>query len=138
MANNNLMFNVEPGFDIYRLTDDLVAMYQGKGMQVNAMRVGKGVCIDFNDGNDGFTKYIGLGANIKASFIMNGDCLNVSFTEADWSGKIVAFIIGWFLCWIPWVTGGIGIFKQTDLPKKISNDVRMLASNASQNDTPSV
>lgn len=134
MANENFMINVAPDFNLYRLVDDLVKIYQGRGMQVNVMQVGEGVCIDFNDGNDGFKKYIGLGASVKANMMVNNGSLIVNFTDVDWTGKIVAFIVGWFLCWIPWVTCAIGLFKQLDMPKKIGNDIRMLeGGNMQQN-----
>lgn len=96
------------------------------------MQVGGGICVDFNDGNDGFKKYMGMGANVKASFTVNNGALNVNFSDVDWVGKIVAFLVGWFLCWIPWVTCAIGLFKQLEFPKKIGNDIQMLVSGGQQ------
>lgn len=125
---DNQMFQVSPDFDLQPIVAELARMYQAQGMSVNVAAIGQGFAVDFNNGNEGFNKYIGLGANIRANLIINNGVLYVNYTDADWSGKIVAFFIGWLLCWIPWVTCAVGIFKQLDLPNKIGNDIFMLVN----------
>ncbi len=60
--------------------------------------------------------------------MVNNGVLNITFTDAEWTSKIIGAVIGWFLCLIPLITAIIGVVRQTSLPKNIENDVRMMIS----------
>ena len=72
---------------------------------------------------------MGLGVECSVTLtVMNGSALMVNI-ESVWTNKIVALIIGWFLCWIPCVTGIIGCLSQSELPKKIQMALQMACAN---------
>ena len=129
MAENQV-FQVGYDFDIQELIAQLTQMYKSRGMSVSVTKIGHGFYIDFNDGNEGFNKYIGLGTNIRANLIVNDGALYVGYSDIDWTGKIVAACVGWLTCFIPYITCAVGVYKQFELPKKISNDIFMLINSA--------
>ena len=55
------------------------------------------------------------------------ETLIVSFSDGDWTSKIIGFAVGLFCC-IPFVTAIIGTLRQLSLPKDIENDITVLAA----------
>ncbi len=124
------IISVNPDFKLNDMVEKLIQTYQGKGFSVVANSVGNGVVIDFRKDDDGIKKYVGLAQGINANITPNNNTLTINFTDAEWAGKIVGFIIGWFLCWIPWIPVAIGGYNQMQLPTKIVNDIQMIAGGA--------
>ena len=58
--------------------------------------------------------------------------LTINFSDGDWTGKIIGLCVGWFICFVPFITAIIGCVKQSQLPKKIGNDAMMIASQMNQ------
>lgn len=129
MANNNVMFNVSPDFDMNVFAEKLAETYRAKGFTVNVANLNNSCVITFDKGTGGINTILGMGKGIKATCMKTNEALNITFSDAEWTGKIVACIVGWFLCLIPVITGIIGIVGQTGLPKEIGNDATMIASN---------
>ena len=128
---NNFMVNVSEDFDIMAMADEIAERYQGKGFNVRTLKMKKGVKIIFEKNCGGINMLLGMGLGITANCMISGregDILNVTFSDGDWTGKIVGCIVGWFLCFIPVITAVIGIFKQLSLPSEISTDIQMIAS----------
>ncbi len=125
--SNTTMFPVPPNFNIQELVGKITQMYQAKGFVVTAMPMGEGASIDFRKDDDGIKKYVGLALGLKANIMIQGETVIVNYTDAEWTGKIVAFVIGWFVCIIPWITAIIGTIQQSGLPKSIGNDIQMIA-----------
>ena len=123
------------------LINQLAMKYQREGYTVSVMPLGAGVTISFNKGS-GIQTVLGMCEGIKANIFAANGLLNVSFTDAQWTDKIIALCIGWIVCTIPWITGIIGLIAQLDLPKKIGNDIQILlagpqgAWNPGQNPPP--
>ncbi len=125
---NNVMFNVNPTFDMEVFAAKLADTYRAKGYDVNVANM-NGMCtIAFDKGTGGINMLLGLGEGIKATITKMNDTLMINYSDAEWTGKIIGCVVGWFLCMIPMITAIIGIVKQTSLPKKISNDATMIAS----------
>lgn len=61
---------------------------------------------------------LGLGVECRAAITVSDDLLTLSI-GSEWTNKIVALVIGWFLCWIPIITGIVGLVNQSGLPDKI-------------------
>ena len=125
---NNVMFNVSPTFNLDVFATRLADTYRAKGYVVNVASMGTSYSITFDKGTGGINTILGMGEGIKANITLTGNALNISFTDEEWTGKIVALVIGWFLCWVPIITGIIGIIRQTSLPKEIGTDATMIAS----------
>lgn len=128
---NNFMVNVSENFDIEAMANEVAERYQAQGFQVRILKMKNGVKIIFDKKTGGINMLLGMGLGISATCMLSGkehDTLNVTFSDGDWTGKIVGCIAGCFLCLIPLITAIIGIFKQISLPNQISNDIQMIAS----------
>lgn len=125
---NNVMFNVGANFDMSDFSEKLADMYRAKGYAVNVAYMNGTSIITFDKNTGGINMLLGMGEGIKATCMLSNNTLSINFSDGDWIGKIVACVVGWILCGIPVITGIIGIVKQTKLPKSISTDATMLAS----------
>lgn len=126
---NNVMLNVKPDFDMEVFANRLAETYRAKGFNVNVVNMNGNFMISFEKGKDGINNILGMGKAITANcMLMNNNTLNITFTDADWTGKIIACVVGWFLCLIPFITGIVGIVGQSGLPKEIGNDATMIAA----------
>lgn len=126
---NNFMANVPEGFNLDDFVDEIVSKYQAQGFTVNVIKMKKNLKIKFSKGCGGINTILGMGQGITADVMLSGkegDMISVNFTDGDWTSKIIACVIGWFLCFVPIITGIIGIINQTSLPKNIENDMQML------------
>ncbi len=126
---DNFMVNISEGFDIDRFAEEVVRQYQAKGFKVTALKMGETVKLTFDKGLGGINTVLGLGVGISANCMVNGNTLNVNFTEAEWTSKIIGCVLGWFVCLIPFITGIIGVTRQLQVPKDLTNDMQMIAVN---------
>ena len=126
---DNVMFNVNDSFNMEEFAAKLAETYRMKGYTANVANMNNSCAITIEKGIGGINTILGMGEGIKANCMLSGSTLSITFSDADWTGKIIALIVGWFLCLIPLVTGIIGIMNQTKLPKSIANDATMIASN---------
>ncbi|MCL2821219.1 MAG: hypothetical protein FWD38_10440 [Oscillospiraceae bacterium] len=127
---------IGPGFNMDAMVSQLQQIYSGKGFYVTAIPYNSGVSVEFSKDLSGFKRWLGLGQGIRANMSISNGYLYTSFTDAEWTGKIVAIGVGWFMCLVPLITGIIGAVSQTDLPKNIVNDIMMLTSGSSAGPPP--
>lgn len=120
------MFNVSEDFNVLDLADKISLLYRQRGYISTWNNLGSGVCIEISKNTDGINNVVGLCEGIKVNIIKNGNLLQVNYTDEKWVDKIIAFLIGWVLCWIPWIPGAIGAYRQFQLSKNISNDIQMM------------
>ena len=125
---DNVMFNVRPDFNMEAFSQRLAEMYRAKGYTVNAAMMNGCSIITFDKGTGGINTLLGMGEGIKATCTRMGDTVNISFSDAEWTGKIVGLAIGWILCFVPFITALIGVVRQTSLPTAIGNDAVLIAS----------
>ena len=100
------MIPITEDFDLHKMVEQLLQTYRGKGFDVQAMQMGDGVSITFSKDDDGIKICWALG--IKANISINNSTLMVNFSDAEWTGKIIAVAVGWFLCLIPFIIGIYG------------------------------
>ncbi len=67
---------------------------------------------------DGLKNFLGLGLESRIAVTATGESINLSISD-EWVNKIIALVVGWFLCWIPIITGIIGLVNQYSLSEKI-------------------
>lgn len=125
---NNVMFNVKSDFDMEVFANKLADTYRAKGFTVTTVNMNGNYMITFDKGTGGINTLLGMGKGIKATCTRVNDTLTIAFSDAEWTGKIVACAVGWIVCMIPFITGIIGIFGQLSLPKEIGNDATMIAA----------
>ncbi len=129
---NNFMLNIPENFDIQAFTDELSQLYQTQGFNVRVLKMKNGAKVIFDKKCGGINNLLGLGQGISANINIVGkenDTLSVTYSEAEWTGKIVGGVVGLCLCWIPCITALIGLCRQLSLPKKISNDIQAIVGN---------
>lgn len=120
------MIPISPNFDLNEMVTTLVQMYQAKGFEVMAMPMGQGVSISFEKDDSGIKKFLGLALGVTANITINNNTLMINFTDAEWTGKIIAVALGVFL-FIPFFTAGYGALKQSEFPKTIGKDIQIIA-----------
>ena len=125
---NNFMVNVKPDFDLEAFAKKLTDTYQAKGFSVNTVSVNNMQTITLDKNTGGINMLLGMGLGIKATCFVNNNTLSINYSDGDWTGKIIGFVAGWFLCLIPFITAIIGTVNQLSLPKKINDDASMIVS----------
>lgn len=129
---SNFSMNVSQDFNIGEFTEAISQQYQAQGFNVRVLKMNNSTKIVFDKGCGGMNTLLGLGQGISATCSLMGkdkDMLSVSFSDADWTGKIVGLAVGWIICFIPFITALIGLFRQLSLPKNIASDMQMILSN---------
>ena len=121
------MFPIPLNFNMDEMIQQITQMYQAKGFTVMVMSMGTGASIDFRKNDGGITKYIGLALGVKANIMVQNGNMIINFSDAEWTGKIVALVVGWVFCLIPFITGLIGSLQQLELPTSIGNDIQLIA-----------
>ena len=125
---SNFMLNVSPEFNMEAFSEQLANLYRARGYVVTVANMNGNAIISFEKNIGGINTVLGLGEGVKANCMVNNGVVNITFTDAEWTSKIIGAVIGWFLCLIPLITAIIGVVRQTSLPKNIENDVRMMIS----------
>lgn len=129
--SKSFMVNISESFDVNAMAEELTERYQAKGFQVRKVKMKNGVRLVFGKGCGGINMLLGLGVGITATCAVHGkegDTLSVTFSDGDWTGKIVGFIAGWFLCFIPVITAIVGCIRQSSFPSEIENDIYTIVS----------
>ncbi len=77
---------------------------------------------------NGIKDIAGLGIECRCVMTMISPTqLYVTFTN-EWTNKIIAFVVGWFLFWIPFVTALIGAIEQEKMPETITSALMLSAA----------
>ena len=122
------MIPLPEGANLADVVSKAVTTLQEQGYDVVSTLMGENAAnITVSKDNDGIKKFIGLGLESRVNVMRNGNSLTLTI-EGDWVFKWVAVGIGWFLCFVPFITGIIGMASQSSLPNKI-NDAFMMAVN---------
>lgn len=78
---------------------------------------------------------LGLGLESRVAITSAGDTLSLAISS-EWTNKIVALVIGWFLCLIPFITGLVGVINQYSLPEKIETAFTLATNSGTVNASP--
>ena len=125
---DNVMINVRETFNMEAFAARLADTYRGKGYTVNVVNMNGIFSLTFDKGTGGINTLLGMGEGIKANITWMNGTVNINFSDAEWTVKIIGLVAGWFLCMIPFVTAIIGTTRQLSLPKSIANDAMMIAA----------
>jgi hypothetical protein len=90
-----------------------------KSMDVQSAATTDGYVIQGSQPKDGWKTITGTRLAITVQLIKLGEHLNVVMGQGQWSDKIGAGTIGWFVAWPLAVTAGFGIYKQKKLSQEI-------------------
>ena len=127
MATPPVMFNVVENFDVQTLGFKLRDLYASKGFNAVVLNAfGPNITLRLEQGVGGINALLGNCKGITVNITLQGNMLIVNYTDAEWTSKITALVVGFFLCLIPFVTGIIGSIGQNNLPGEITRDITML------------
>lgn len=131
MATRN--YPIHPDTDIYAVIEATARNLQAQGFGTNIQMVNPHAgMLTITKDREGFSNIIGLGLECRANFsVINSNQLTVNI-DSEWTNKIIAIAVGWFVCLVPFITGIVGTINQISLPDKIYNAVNMALS-AAQN-----
>lgn len=121
-------YPIGPGASIQTIAQAVEQNFMGQGFQVNSQIMSPAnAMITIGKDRDGFKNIIGLGLECRVSLMINGNQLSVSI-DSEWTNKIIAIVVGWFLCLVPFITGIIGAINQSSLPEKIFTAIQIALS----------
>lgn len=121
-----ISFALTPDFDLQSVVGQLGVMFQRKGYHVRSYPLGAGACLELAKNKGGLNAVIGRCEGLKVHFMPGATMLNVSFSEEEWTDKVIAFVVGWFSCGITWITGLVGLYNQSRLPKEVESGLRLI------------
>lgn len=120
-----MFLNVPEGFDMGVFAQKMTDAWQQKGYIVQSAVTETTAVLTINKGLGGINTVLGLGEGVTANCSLADGRLIINFINEEWTSKIIACIVGWFCCFIPLVTGIVGIVRQINLPKNISADAQL-------------
>lgn len=126
-----IAFSLPQNFDLQNVVGRLGRSFQLKGYAVRSYPVGAGACLEVSRNTGGLNTVIGRCEGIKINFMPGANLLNVSFSDEQWTDKIIGFVVGWFTCWIPWIFTAIGAYNQYRLPKTVENELQIILGTVS-------
>lgn len=119
--------NVPENFSMDVFAKNLANACATKGYLVQISMVGNAATLTISKDMDGLNKWLGLGESIVVNCTVADNRLTLLFMNEEWTNKIVALIVGWFCCLIPFITGIVGAVRQLNLPKNLGADAIMIA-----------
>ncbi len=126
----NKLLPIGPNADLNTIVNGACQNLQAQGYNVVPAMMGPGsAMITVQKDRDGFKNIIGLGIECRVTLTLNGPSINLNI-ESEWTNKIIALVVGWFLCLIPFITGIVGCVNQSGLPGKIETAIMAAAGGA--------
>lgn len=119
MANESRMYRLQ-GVRVEQVIDSLKAyLTANKGMEIQSAPTTDGYVLQASQPRDAWKTISGMRLAITVHMTVVSDMLNVTVGEGQWSDKIGAGAIGWFIAWPLAVTAIVGAVRQKNLPEEI-------------------
>lgn len=131
-------YPLRPDADLFAVIKAVALTMETQGYEASVQMISpqSGVLTVKKD-RDGFVNALGMGLECRVNFgAINGQ-LTVN-VDSEWTNKIIAVAIGWFVCFIPVITGIVGAINQLSLPDKIFTAVNMNVGSAASQQYPEV
>ncbi len=100
---------------------------QGYAVQSQMMSPESATLVVTKD-REGFKNILGLGLECRVTLTKVGDTQLSVNIDSEWTNKIIAGAVGWFLCFIPFITAIIGAINQSNLPDTIYASINAAAA----------
>ena len=127
-------FALNPGTNISALVDAAAQLLMGQGYEVQAQVMSPAAAtIVVKKDRDGIKDFAVLGIECRANISIMNDTQLVVNIDSEWTNKIIAIALGWFLCWVVFITGIVGAVNQNGLPEKVSNAIMTATAQAGGN-----
>lgn len=129
MATKNLTVSVSESFDFDSFCNQLAEEYRQKGFNVqNPSAMGTIRQIIIEKDNDGIQNYLGLGTQEEINITYTGNTLNATFNDGCQTMRFIAIGLGWFICFVPFITGIMGMSKHSNFTKELENSIRVFTA----------
>jgi hypothetical protein len=120
MANESRAFRMPQNMSL----EDIVKSVESflnieKSMETQSSPTTDGFVLQASQPKDAWKTISGTRLAITVHFMLTSDVLNVTVGEGQWSDKIGAGAIGWFVAWPLAVTALFGAYRQKSLPAEI-------------------
>ena len=120
MANESRAFRMLPNVRLQDIVDTIQTFCQvDKHMETQASPTVDGYIMQASQPKDAWKTLTGTRLAITVHFMLVSDVLTVTVGEGQWSDKIGAGTLGWFVAWPLAVSAGVGAIKQKKLPNEI-------------------
>lgn len=124
---NNAYVETKEDVDMQVLMDKLSEFFKEGGYTTRLSTSDDVYKLHVEKNMNGFMKYVGLGENIDAHIRKKGNSIDITFLNQEFLFHALVIFIGLFVtCGILAVPGGIGLFNDLELPKKIEGAVRSM------------
>lgn len=132
MADNRII-PINPGTDLNTIINQASQNLTTQGYTVQAHMLNQAnASMTVTKDRNGFKDFIGLGIECRVNIaLMNPGQVSVTI-DSEWTNKIIALVVGWFLCLIPFITGIVGCINQYGLPEKIFNAITAASAGSGQ------
>ena len=125
---NNFSVRVDNSFNLNSLVQFVAEKYRSKGYSADIQNNGNEKSIKISKNTDiGYT-LIGMVESVVVKLKVENGTLFVSFTETEYTSKIIAAILAFFCAGALWITMIIGLVNQSDLNSGISKDIKAYLS----------
>ncbi|MBQ6600794.1 MAG: hypothetical protein IIX36_04035 [Clostridia bacterium] len=123
-------YPINPDADLFSVIKAVALTMETQGYEANIQMISPqtGVLTVKKD-RDGFTNVLGMGLECRVNFASINGQLTVNI-DSEWTNKIIAVAVGWFVCFVPVITGVVGAVNQLSLPDKIFTAINMNVSTA--------
>ena len=118
-------YPIRPDADLFSVIKAVALTMETQGYEANVQMISPqtGVLTVKKD-REGFMNVLGMGLECRVNFAAINGQLTVN-VDGEWTNKIIAVAVGWFVCFIPVITGIVGAVNQLSLPDKIFTAVNM-------------
>ena len=134
MATKNVSVPVKEGFDFQGLISKFSDSYRANGYNVltNPAFGTQAQKITLEKDNAGANNLLGLGIQESINFTWANGVLNVAFEDECATNRYLALGVGWFLCFVPFVTGLVGMSKHNTFVAGVQTQITNLVMSLNQ------
>ena len=129
-------FPINPTTDLYNVMQAAALNFSSMGYESDLVMFNpQSGMITIRKDYDDLKKLLGLGYQSKLTFTVYGNQLNVSI-DTEWTYVLIALLIGWFIFFVPLITGIIGAITLMGVSDTVTNAVTSALAQTQGGGTP--
>lgn len=129
-------FPINPTTDLYNVMQAAALNFSSMGYESDLVMFNpQSGMLTIRKDYDDLKKLLGLGYQSKLTFTVYGNQLNVSI-DTEWTYVLIALVIGWFIFFVPLITGIIGAITLMGVSDTVTNAVTSALAQTQGGGTP--
>lgn len=129
-------FPINPATDLYNVMQAAALNFSSMGYESDLVMFNpQSGMLTIRKDYDDLKKLLGLGYQSKLTFTVYGNQLNVSI-DTEWTYVLIALLIGWFIFFVPLITGIIGAITLMGVSDTVTNAVTSALAQTQGGGTP--